>query len=128
MGCLRVWLSRQDAFVTIAFFTLCIVRQENSEGPDNMDLRYPPLSPTAAPVCASLNPLNVRLSLTLEMPNPGIADSLLTVSMSVKCHLDLAQNPSNSHCIGRVQSGFSMRRIIFRFVVASSCKQFISAS
>jgi hypothetical protein len=37
-----------------------------------------------------LNPLNVRLSLILEMPNPGIADSLLTVSMSVKCHLDLA--------------------------------------
>jgi hypothetical protein len=48
-----------------------------------MDLRYPPLSPTAAPmvvcqnsVCASLNPL------TLGMPIPGIADSLLIVSMS----------------------------------------------
>jgi hypothetical protein len=61
-----------------------------------MDLRYPPLSSTAAPivvhqdpVCASLDHLDVRLPLILGMPNPGIADSLLTVSMStVKCHLD----------------------------------------
>ena len=80
--------------------TVCIIRQEYSEGPDNMDLRYPPLSPTAAPmvvhqnsVCASLNPLDVvRLSLILVILNPGIADSLLTVSMfTVKCHLDLAK-------------------------------------
>jgi hypothetical protein len=64
-----------------------------------MDLRYPPLSPTATPmivyqnsVCASLNPLDVvRLPLILGMPNLGIADALLTVSMSaVKCHFDLA--------------------------------------
>jgi len=54
-----------------------------------MDLRYPPLSPTAAPmivhqnsVCVSLGPLNVRLPLILVNPNPGIAESLLTVSMS----------------------------------------------
>jgi len=78
--------------------TVCIVRQEYSEGRGNMDLRYPPLSPTAAPmvvhqnsVYASLDPLDVRLPLILGMPNPGIADSLLTVSMStVKDHLDLA--------------------------------------
>jgi hypothetical protein len=57
--------------------TVCIVRQEYSEGPDNLDLRYPPLSPTAAPmivhqnsVCVSLNPLDVRLPLILGMPNP----------------------------------------------------------
>ena len=79
--------------------TVCIVRQEYSEGPDNLDLPYPPLSSTAAPmivhqnsVCASLDPLNVvKLPLILGIPNPGVADSLLTVSMStVKCYLDLA--------------------------------------
>src|SRR5436305_12392659 len=79
-----------------AFYTMCIVRQEYSKGPDNMDLPYPSLSPTAVPmilyqnsVCASLNP--VRLSLILAISNPGIAESLLTVSMfTVKRHLDLA--------------------------------------
>jgi hypothetical protein len=57
-----------------------------------MDLRYPLLSATAA-LCASLDPLDVvRLSLILVILNPGIADSLLTVSMfTVKCHLDLAK-------------------------------------
>jgi hypothetical protein len=34
------------------------------------------------PACASLNPLDVvGLSLILGVPNPGIAESLLTVSM-----------------------------------------------
>jgi hypothetical protein len=80
-----------------------------------MDLRSPPLSPTAAPmivhqnsvcvslsldvrlplvvhqnsVCVSSGPLDVRLPLEvvrlpliLGNPNPGIAESLLTVSMS----------------------------------------------
>jgi hypothetical protein len=63
-----------------------------------MDLRSPPLSLTAAPmivhqnsVCVSLSlsPLDVRLPLEvvrlpliLGNPNPGIAESLLTVSMS----------------------------------------------
>jgi hypothetical protein len=65
-----------------------------------MDLRYPPLSSIAAPmtvyqnsVCASLDPLDVvRLSLILGIPNPGIAESLLIVSMSTaKCYLDLAK-------------------------------------
>jgi hypothetical protein len=82
-----------------------IVRQEYSEGRDNVDLRYPPLSPTAAPmivhqnsVCVFLSPLDVRLSLILENPNPGMAESLLTVSMStVIYYLDLAQNSRNSH-------------------------------
>ena len=75
-----------------------------------MDLRYPPLSPTAAPMivhpnsaCASLDPLDVvRLPLILGIPNLGIADSLLTVSMSiVTYYLDLDNNPSNSHCNAR---------------------------
>jgi hypothetical protein len=75
-----------------AFCTVSIVRQEYSEGPDNnnMDLRFPPLSPTAAlmvvhqdSVCASLDPLDVRLPLILVMPNPGIADSLLINSEHV---------------------------------------------
>jgi hypothetical protein len=53
-----------------------------------MNLRYPLLSPTAAPIIVhqnpayvSLSPLNVRLLLILGNPNPGIAESLLTVSM-----------------------------------------------
>jgi hypothetical protein len=56
-----------------AFYTVYFVRQEYSEGPDNMDLRYSPLSPTAAlivadqdSIYASLNPLDVlRLLLIL---------------------------------------------------------------
>jgi hypothetical protein len=66
-----------------------------------MDLRYPPLSPTAAPmtvyqnlVCVSLGPLDVRPPLILVNQNPGIAESLLTVGMFT---VDLVQNPSNSH-------------------------------
>jgi hypothetical protein len=79
--------------------TVCIIRQEYSERPDNLDLRYLPLPATAAlmvvhqnSVCASLHPLDVvRLPVILRMPNPGVADSLLTVSLSiVKCYLDLA--------------------------------------
>src|SRR4051794_5648040 len=97
-----------------------------------MDLRYPPLSPTAAPivVCqnsvyASLDPLDVvRLPLILGTPNPGIADSLLTVSISNS----QIQNPSNSHCIGTAQSCFWVKRIANFFHSVSSCKQFISAS
>ena len=58
--------------------TMYLVRQEYSEGLDNMDLRYLPLSPTAAPmvlcqnsVCASLDALDlVRLHLILGMPSP----------------------------------------------------------
>jgi hypothetical protein len=54
------------------------------------DLRYPPLSPTAAPMivhrnsaCASLDLLDVvRLPLILEIPNPGVAESLSTMSIS----------------------------------------------
>jgi hypothetical protein len=99
MGCLRVWLARQDTFVTITFFALYLLLNKSIlRGPDNVDLRCSPLSPTAAPVVvhqdsvyASLNPLDVRLSLILGVLNLGIADSLLTVSIStVKCHLDLA--------------------------------------
>jgi hypothetical protein len=72
-----------------ALCTISIVRQEYSEGRDNVDLRYPPLSPTAAPmivrqnsVCVSLSlgPLKVALPLILVNPNPGIAESLSTVS------------------------------------------------
>ena len=51
---------------------------------DRIDLRFPPLSPTAVPVivhqnsvCVSLGPLDVRLPLILVNPNPGIAESLL---------------------------------------------------
>jgi hypothetical protein len=51
-----------------------------------MDLRFPPLSPIAAPVivhrdlvCVSLD---LRVSLILVYPNPGIAEPLFTVSMS----------------------------------------------
>ena len=58
-----------------------------------MDLCYPPLSPTAAQnsVCASLDPLDVVRLPLMGIPNPGFADSLLTVNIStVKCHLDLA--------------------------------------
>jgi hypothetical protein len=82
-----------------AFYTMCVVRQEYSEGPGNKDLRFAPLSPTAAPmtvyqysICASSSsdplkvvrlPLNVvRPPPILEIPNPGIAESPLTVSIS----------------------------------------------
>ena len=88
MGRLRIWHLRQGAFVIIALFVLgYIVRQEYSEGPDNMDLRYPPLSPTAAPMIVHQNSvcvssLDVRPPLILVNPNPGIVESLLTVSMS----------------------------------------------
>jgi len=61
-----------------------IVRQEYTEGPDNMDLRYSPLSPTVVPmivhqnsVYVSLSPLDVRLPLILVNPNPGIVEPLL---------------------------------------------------
>jgi hypothetical protein len=113
-----------------------IIRQEYSEGRDNMDLRYPPLSPTATPmivhqnsvcvssslgpldvrlplvvhqnsVCVSLGPLDVRLPLILRNPNPEIAESLLTVSMStVIYYLDLAQDPRNSHCAATETNDF----------------------
>jgi hypothetical protein len=72
-----------------ALYTGYIIRQEYSEGPDNIDLRYSPLLPTVAPMivhqnsaCVSLGLLNVRLPLILVNPNPGIAESLLIVSMS----------------------------------------------
>ena len=57
-----------------------------------MGLRYSSLSTTAA-VCASFDPLDVvRLPLILVLLNPGIADSLLIVSIfTVKYHLDLAK-------------------------------------
>jgi hypothetical protein len=67
-----------------------------------MGSRYPPLSPTAAPMiihpnsaCASLDPLDVvGLPLILIIPNLAIADSLLPVSMSiVTYYLDLDNNP-----------------------------------
>jgi hypothetical protein len=65
-------------------YTGCIIRQEYSEGPDNIDLRFPPLSPTAVPVIVhqnsvyvSLSPLHVRLPLILVNPNPGIVEPLL---------------------------------------------------
>ena len=38
MGCLRFWHPCQETFVTIAFFALCIVRQEYSEGPGQYGL------------------------------------------------------------------------------------------
>src|SRR5271154_1820535 len=75
-----------------ALYTRYIIRQENSEGPDNIDLRFPPLSPTAVPVIvhqnsvcvslaplhvSSLGPLHVRLPLILVNPNPGIVEPLL---------------------------------------------------
>jgi hypothetical protein len=60
-----------------------------------MDLRYSPLLPTAVPMmmvrpnlaCASLDV--VRLCLILGIPNPGIVESLLTVSIST---VDLVWN------------------------------------
>jgi hypothetical protein len=80
---------------------LCTVyiwyRQEYSEGPDNIALHHLSLSSTAAPmvvhqnlVCAFLDHLIVvNPPLILGILNPGIPDSLLTVSMSiVKCHFD----------------------------------------
>jgi hypothetical protein len=45
-------------------------------------------------VSLSLGPLDVGLPLILGDPNPGIVESLLTVSMSTVIYcLDLAQNP-----------------------------------
>jgi hypothetical protein len=51
-----------------------------------MDLRYPPLSPTAAPMIVHQNSVYVSLkvvgpSLILGGLNHGISESLLTVSM-----------------------------------------------
>jgi len=71
----------------IALFALGVLSDRSIlRGPDNIDLRYSPLSPTAAPmivhqnsVCVSLNV--VGLSLILGGLNHGISDSLLTVSM-----------------------------------------------
>src|SRR5436305_8136324 len=91
-------------------------------------LRYSPLSPTATPMivhrnsaCASLNPLNVAGLLLI--PNPGIAESLLTVSMST---VDLVQNPSNSQCSARATNGSSYPRMKSSSPkLAINCKRFI---
>src|SRR4051794_37940503 len=93
MGCVRIWYLRQDAFLTIALFRLCVL-SDRSILRDQIiwtDLRFSPLSSIAAPIivhrnsaCASLNPLDaVSLSLILRVLNHGISDSLLTVSMSI---------------------------------------------
>ena len=80
-----------------ALCTMYMVRQEYSEGPDNIASHYLPLSLTATPmvvhqnlVCAFLDRLIVVYPPLIQgILNPGIPDSLLTVSMStVKCHLD----------------------------------------
>jgi hypothetical protein len=84
MGCVRIWYLRQDASLTIALFTLCVLSDRNI-------LRDQIISSIAAPIivhrnsaCASLNPLDVvRLSLIVRVLNHGISDSLLTVSMSI---------------------------------------------
>ena len=78
--------------MTIALFALCVLsgRSILKDQIIWMDLRFPPLSPTAPRMivhrnsaCASLDPLDVvRLPLILGVPNPGIAETLSTVSMS----------------------------------------------
>jgi hypothetical protein len=78
--------------VTIALFALCVLSGWSILRDQIIwtDLPYQPVSLTALPVIvhrnsawASLDPLDVvRLSLILGVPNPGIAESLLTVSMS----------------------------------------------
>jgi hypothetical protein len=85
-----------------AFCTVYGVKQEYPKEPDDIDLRYPPLSATAVPtVCTFLDPLNIaRLSLTLVIVNPGVPGSLFTVRVFT------AKTPNNSHCKGRVLSGF----------------------
>ena len=68
-----------------------------------MDLRYPPLSPTAAPmivhqnsVCVSLSlgPLKVGLPLILVNPNPGIAESVLAQPQALLQSLGTSDSPS----------------------------------
>ena len=92
MSCPSIWYLRQDAFVTLALFALCVLSGRSILRDQIIwtNLLFPPLSPTTAPIivhrnsaCASLNPLDVvRLSLILRFLNHGISDSLLTVSMS----------------------------------------------
>jgi hypothetical protein len=70
----------------IALFALGVLSDRSILRDRIIDLRYSPLSPTAAPmivhqnsVCVSLHV--VGLSLILGGLNHGISDSLLTVSM-----------------------------------------------
>jgi hypothetical protein len=71
--------------VTIALFALCVLSGRSILRDQTIwtDLRAPPIIVHRNSAYASLDPLDiVGLPLIPGAPNPGIAESLLTVSMS----------------------------------------------